>query len=306
LADETAPLPCWTASDGYVAHYRRYVPSLPPRAHVVCLHGIQSHGGWYDYSSRRLCQAGYAVWYLDRRGSGANLVDRGDATTIRRLLRDIAEFMRDVVAADPGVPIFLSACSWGGKLGAAFCRRHPGLIDGLILISPGMFPRVSVPFRQRLGIFLMRLVRPRRLYKIPLNDPALFTATPRWREFITNDELALHEATARFLVGSSILDMYLAGAPRYVNVPTLLMLAEHDQIIDVGRTRRYVESFATRDKEIIEYAGAHHTLEFEPDPDRFIDDLIGWLRAHERLLVRQGGVVRAEAAPAGVLNLGAC
>jgi alpha-beta hydrolase superfamily lysophospholipase len=306
MADERPALPTWTATDGYVAYYRRYLPAEPPRAHIVCLHGIQSHGGWYDYSSRRLCQAGYAVWYLDRRGSGANRVDRGDASTIRKLLRDIADFIREVVPHDQPVPIFLSACSWGGKLGVAFCRRHPGLIDGLILLSPGMFPRVAVPFLRRLRIFATRLIRPRRRFPIPLNDPALFTATEPWRDFIRHDELALHEATARFLVGSSILDIYLIGAQRWVNVPALLMLAEHDQIIDITATRRYVESFRTRDKEIIEYAGAHHTLEFEPDPDRFIDDLITWLRNHERLLLRQRRPELVAVAPVGALNLGAC
>ena len=58
------------------------------------------------------------------------------------------------------------------------------------------------------------------------------------------------------------------------------MLAEKDRIIDSGRTRRFIERFATADKQIIEYPGAHHTLEFEPEPERFIGDLISWLERH--------------------------
>jgi alpha-beta hydrolase superfamily lysophospholipase len=57
----------------------------------------------------------------------------------------------------------------------------------------------------------------------------------------------------------------------------LLLLAEHDRIINNDATRRYVERFATQDREIIEYQGAHHTLEFEPEPGRFCDDLRRWI-----------------------------
>jgi alpha-beta hydrolase superfamily lysophospholipase len=38
-----------------------------------------------------------------------------------------------------------------------------------------------------------------------------------------------------------------------------------------------VERFATTDKTVIEYPGAHHTLEFEAEPDRFIEDWRQWL-----------------------------
>ena len=57
-------------------------------------------------------------------------------------------------------------------------------------------------------------------------------------------------------------------------------MAEKDRIIDNRRTRQFVERFASRDVQIIEYSGAHHTLEFEPDPDRFITDLTHWLEQH--------------------------
>jgi alpha-beta hydrolase superfamily lysophospholipase len=172
----------------------------------------------------------------------------------------------------------LVAISWGGKLGAALQRRHPGLVDGLALLCPGFCPRVKPPFWQRLHILGSRLVRPRKLFPIPLNDPHLFTATPRWQDFIQGDPLGLRRVTARFLIESVRLDGYLRFVPQYVRMPVLLLLAEHDRIIKNDKTRRRVERFAAADKEVIEYAGAHHTLEFEPDPGRFIGDLENWFQ----------------------------
>jgi alpha-beta hydrolase superfamily lysophospholipase len=54
------------------------------------------------------------------------------------------------------------------------------------------------------------------------------------------------------------------------------MLAEHDRIIDNAKTRRFAEKFPGP-KEVIEYPGAHHTLEFEPDGHPFVGDLLRWM-----------------------------
>ncbi len=270
----------FTAGDGYCWQYRHYPAGGSPRALVVCLHGIQSHGGWYEHSCNRLREAGFSVCFLDRRGSGLNAQDRGDAPGFRRLLDDVAEFLYSATGLHPGVPRFLVAISWGGKLGVALQRRHPGLTDGLALLCPGFFPRLGPPLRRRLAIVLARLVRPRMLFPIPLNDPELFTETPRWQQFIRDDPLSLRQATARLLIESVRLDGYVRFLTDYVQLPVLVMLAEKDRIIDNERTLAYVGRFDTIDKEVLIYPGAHHTLEFEPDPERFIADLRGWIEGH--------------------------
>jgi len=275
----TASVETFTAGDGYSWRYRRYPAAGGARAQVVCLHGIQSHGGWYEYSCRRMAEAGFNVFFLDRRGAGLNDEARGDAPGFRRLLDDVAEFIQALrgPSAEARAPVFLVAVSWGGKLGAALQRRHPGLTGGLALLCPGFCPRVGPSRRERLAILWSRLVAPGRPFPVPLSDPELFTATPRWQRFIRDDPRALRRATARFFVESVRLDGYLLWARRQVRLPVLLLLAEHDRVIDNARTRAYVGHFRSPDVEVHEYPGAHHTLEFEPDPDRFLADLLRWL-----------------------------
>jgi alpha-beta hydrolase superfamily lysophospholipase len=267
------------AGDGYRWRYREYSAVAEPRGILVFLHGIQSHGGWYEYSCTKFSDQGYGVYFLDRRGSGMNAQERGDAPGFRRLVDDIAEFLTALprTAARGRLPVFLAGISWGGKLAAALERRHPGLIEGLILMCPGYYPKVRPTIWQRLGIFFSRLFRPRKLFPIPLNDPELFTASPNWQQFLRDDPMRLHLATARLLIESLRLDGYLSFAPKYVHVPTLLLLAGEDRIIRNEPTRDFVGKFATQDKTMIEYPGAHHTLEFEPNPDLFIADMLAWL-----------------------------
>jgi alpha-beta hydrolase superfamily lysophospholipase len=265
-----------TAGDGYRWAYRRYPAAGAARGRVVCLHGIQSHAGWYEHSCRRLADAGYDVYFLDRRGAGANRDARGDSPHFRRLLDDVAEFLDRLRQTGPAFPTFLVGISWGGKTAVALQRRRPGMVDGIALLCPGYFPRVRPAWRERLAIAWARLTAPGRLFPIPLDDPALFTQTPRWLDFLRADPLALHRATARFLVSSVWMDLYLRGAPPHVQAPVLLLLAGQDRIIDNARTRAFVGRFAG-EREVVEYPEAHHTLEFEPDPERFIGDLIAWL-----------------------------
>jgi alpha-beta hydrolase superfamily lysophospholipase len=280
LADPLSPftIETFTATDGYRWHYRRYAPAGPSRGNLVCIHGIQSHGGWYEYSCGLLARAGWTVFFLDRRGSGLNQQDRGDTPSFRRLLDDIAEFIRPLPR-----PVILLAISWGGKLAVGFQRRHAGLVDGLALLCPGIYSRVRTPIRQRFAIAGRRLVTPRKLFPIPLSDPALFTATPRWQQFIRDDPLCLRQVTARLMVESVRLGGYLRLMARSVQVPVLLLLAGQDRIIDNARTRRFVGRFSSTDQTVIEYPGAHHTLEFEPEPERFVGDWQRWLERFDRL-----------------------
>jgi alpha-beta hydrolase superfamily lysophospholipase len=267
-------LHAFSASDGYQWLYRKFDPPGEPIGRIVFIHGIQSHGGWYPSSCAQIAAAGYQVYFLDRRGCGLNQQTRGDMPQFRRALDDIAEFLRSLPA--DGKPRFLAAISWGGKLGVALQYRHPGLVDGLALLCPGIVPKVRPSFFARMHITFARVVRPSRFFPIPLNDPALFTASPQWQRFVEQDQLGLRLATSRMLFGNFGLNIYLRRAAKWVKLPVLLLLAEHDDIIDNAGVRAYVEKLPSVDKQIIEYPGAHHTLEFEPEGHPFVEDLVGW------------------------------
>jgi alpha-beta hydrolase superfamily lysophospholipase len=266
----------FTAGDGYRWAYREFVPNGSPRARVVCIHGIQSHGGWYLHSCNRLAAAGYAVSFLDRRGAGLNEAARGDTPSFRRLLDDVAEYLRDQRAKHVQ-HLFLLGISWGGKIATAVTHRCHGLVDGLILVAPGFVPRIGLPVRQRLAILAARLVNPRRLFAVPLSDAELFTMTPLWQDFVRADPLSLRAATARFFVESVRLDWYLQLNRARITVPVLMLLAEKDRIIDNARTEAFLARLPSLDKHIIEYPGAHHTMEFDADPEPYIADIVAWL-----------------------------
>jgi alpha-beta hydrolase superfamily lysophospholipase len=265
------------ATDGYPIHVLTWPAEEPIRGRVVVLHGVQSHAGWYHGLGLRLAASGYEATFPDRRGSGSNPQDRGHAPSAGRLIDDLAELLHDLRGLEPKVPTTLAGISWGGKLAVIVAGRHPGLVDRLALICPGLHPRVGVPFREKLRITRAYLTDRRKTFPIPLSDPALFTDNPEGQAFIAADPLGLHAGTAGLLAASVFIDRMVRRIPSKVRQPTLLMLAGQDRIVDNARTLEYFGKLASADRAVIEYPEAHHTLEFEPDPARYAEDLVGWL-----------------------------
>ena len=272
-----------TMSDGYRLSCRHWQPvGLTPRAFIVALHGVQSHGGWYDRSNRALCEAGYDVLFVDRRGSGRNFSRRGDAPHAERLINDVIQVLtyvrqqRDRFA--PGTPIVLQAVSWGGKLAAIVAARRPDLLDAVALLYPGICARVQPTRWQNARLSLARKldIRHRRI-EIPLSDPALFTGQPQWQEFIRRDRLALREVTVGFLLAHQDITREAIESAPGIQRPVLLMLAGKDDIIDNAATKAWRQRLSTSDVTLHEYPEARHTLEFEPQPEQFIGDLLAWL-----------------------------
>jgi acylglycerol lipase len=282
--------PAWTtgivqASDGYALGYRLY-PSPNPKEPVIgCVHGIQSHSGWYDRSCRFLAEAGFTTYFFDRRGSGINTVDRGHASGFRILLDDFRRCLQMMREAHSQSPVIVQAISWGGKVATATLADHPALADGLILVAPGFAPRVRPPFMDQVRIAFSTFLNPRRMLPVPLSDPALFTLNPEWMRFIENDPIAVKKASARLLFSSRILDFRLRRVAKRIQQPTLLVLASDDRIVNNSKTREFVKRFSTRDLEVIEFQAAH-TLEFEPDPTEFFETLRRWI---EKRFLSGGG-----------------
>jgi acylglycerol lipase len=237
VAHKFSALPPGTANPGQIGTfegsggrslYYRILGSARARHHLLYLHGIESHGAWFLPAATRLLEEfGCTTYLLDRRGSGLNMSPSpGDVSSARVLLEDVQQFRRTL-----GHPLHLVGLSWGGKLAAAVAIDQPDGLRSLTLITPGLRYRTDLPLLVKAGVFLSLLAGGRNHFKIPI-EPEMFTHTPRFLDFIRNDPWRLHEVTARFLIGSLILDWMVARKVDELRQPILLFLAGHDPIID--------------------------------------------------------------------------
>lgn len=265
-----------TYSDGCAAYARYWQPASAVRGAVLYLHGIQSHGGWFEMSAAALAEAGMHVLLPDRRGSGRNQFERGHARSAGRLLKDEAEGIAWLKAKAGTQKVSLVGVSWGGKLALAAAMRQPEEIENLVLAAPGLFPQVDLPGRQKLAVGVCAAVQPRRQFAIPLDEPELFTGNPQRQAFIRDDPLRLRTATARFLAASRMLDIQIRRQATRCEWPfgITFLLAGREQIIDNERTKQFARRLRCRSRRIVEHTKAAHTLEFEADPSEYLADLV--------------------------------
>lgn len=270
-----ARIESYTARDGRRLAVRVWDSSDSPRASVVMLHGITSHGGWYDGSCRHLSDCGFKVHFLDRRGSGLNTEGRGDVDRHQTWIDDVTAYLEQI---GDSLPRVLLGISWGGKLAAAVARQHPGLLRGLVLVTPGLYSPFEPNGLQRL---VLRLRVPARIeqrrLEIPLQRGTLFADCPHWREYVDTDPLALREVTYRFAQADNRLTRYARRGAACIHTPTLMLLSGRDRVISNAKCRAYLGRIGAEHKTLIEYANAVHTLEFEPDTERYFADLADWI-----------------------------
>jgi alpha-beta hydrolase superfamily lysophospholipase len=80
------------------------------------------------------------------------------------------------------------------------------------------------------------------------------------------------------MLASRALDGRVAGLARQSRgCPLRVFLAGRDRIIDNEKTTAFIRSLPWPTRELVEYPEASHTIEFEPDPRPFFDDLAAWL-----------------------------
>jgi len=265
----------WSAPDGTRLFARIWNTAGEPAGRVVYLHGILSHGGWFSASCRKLVEEGQEVHFLDRRGSGLNWQERGDVPGVNAWLNDVDAYLAKLPRDCPRT---LVGVSWGGKLAAAVAARSPGCIDRLALLYPGLYSQIEpAGWKRWLLAAAARAGLGHCRVQIPLSEPSQFTFDVARQAFIARDPLALRTVTVRFLQAHLALDEHIAQAAERIRVPTLVMLAGRDRIVDNARVTRFYDKITTSDKRLIEYPSAAHTLEFEPHPQPFLKDLAEWI-----------------------------
>lgn len=274
----TPQIQSWKMSDGYELRGRVWPPRNPAAGVILYFHGIQSHGGWFEWSASLLGESGAGVLLVDRRGSGLNQVARGDAPSVERWLQDIDEYAAWAGREFGATRFPLVGVSWGGQLAAAWAARRPNIAGAVLLIAPGFFPAVDLSVLAKLGVGLALLAGGGRSFEIPLDDPALFTDNPAGRDYIQSDPIRLRRVTARFMWHSRQLNKLVRGLKAgALGSQVTLLLAGRERIIRNTITELLVRSICETAR-VVRFPDAAHTLEFEPNLSEFSAALRNWAR----------------------------
>jgi alpha-beta hydrolase superfamily lysophospholipase len=272
-------LSTFTASDGENIAVQDWPcqQSGPPRGMVLIVHGLGEHAGRYDPLAKRLNQWGFAVRSYDQYGHGESDGVRGGLPTTHRLLDDLTDLVESSYRrAGPGVPLLLFGHSMGGLVAASFVSRGRQPVDALVLSSPLLAMRLN-PVQK-----LMMKVVPKVAPNLTLGNGidaahlthdhavvAEYRIDPRVHDRISG-------RLARFLAdeGAAVV----ARAPTW-QVPTLLMYAGQDKLVDPEGSRRFAAAAPPAMVAAHCFDNLYHEIFNEVDRETVYGHLRQWLDA---------------------------
>jgi alpha-beta hydrolase superfamily lysophospholipase len=271
-------LSTYTASDGdNLAVQDWHLPgNVRPRATVLLVHGLGEHAGRYDGLARLLNHWGFSVRGYDHYGHGHSGGVRGSLPHPHRLLDDLADLVESTRNRYPDLPLVLVGHSLGGLVAAGLVARGIVPVDGLVLSSPALAPRLNPV--QKLLLAVVPRVAPNLTVSNGV-DPQFLSHDPGVVEAYRKDPLVHDRVSgrlARFI--SEEGQVVRSCAPQWL-VPTLLLYGGGDRIVDP----RGSDGFATRaPRDVVSahrFDGYYHEIFNEPRPQPVFTHLRQWLDA---------------------------
>ena len=225
------------AGDGYVLPLKSWLPEGDIRAAIVALHGFNDYANAFAGPAPGWAEAGIATYAYDQRGFGAT--DQiGIWPGADTLVADAGTTVALVRRRHPGVPVYLLGESMGGAVALAGLggtagapgSAEPIAVDGVILVSAAVWARGTMPFYQRIPLWLGANLTPwitltgRGLDIHPSDNIEMLIAFSR-------DPLVIKETRIDAIDGlTDLMSDALDAAPR-LSVPALILYGDHDEII---------------------------------------------------------------------------
>lgn len=264
-----------SAGDHVVVQDWAVEPGIPLRGTVILVHGLGEHAGRYDYVARHLNAWGFAVRGYDQYGHGESGGVRGGLPTDTHLLDDLADMVDSTRARmRKDTPLILLGHSMGGVVAARFVALGIRPVDAVVLSSPALDPGLS-RWQKVLLRLLARLAPGLRVgnglkSQYLSHDPdvvAAYRADP-----LVHDRISAR--LVRFIADSG--EQVIAAAPLW-KVPTLLMYAGNDRLVNPAGSRRFAATVPRAKIKVICFEAMYHEILNEQDAAPVYAALQTWL-----------------------------
>lgn len=245
------------------------------RGVVLLVHGLGEHSGRYEALAQTLNAWGFAVRGYDQHGHGESAGLAGALPDDMRLLDDLAEIVdhsRERMA--PDLPLIVLGHSLGALVAARFVSLNIRPVQALVLSSPA--------FDVGLGVWqrLLLKVMPRLLPGLRVGNGLNPDFLSHDREVVADyraDRLVHRRISlrlARFIADAGAAT--LAAAPQW-KVPTLLLFAGDDHLVDATGSRRFAKAAPRELLTSVCFETLYHEIFNEADAQPVFDALRRWL-----------------------------
>jgi alpha-beta hydrolase superfamily lysophospholipase len=264
--------------DGYRLPLTRWQGTGDTRAVVLSLHGLNDYSFAFDSLGHYLSNFGITVIAYDQRGFG-----RTDAAGLwhgsERMGADLVTMTKLLREHYNDIPLYLLGESMGGAVILTTQAATPLDVDGIVLVAPAVWTRDSMPYYQRIALWLAAHTIPAKqltgdgLDIKPSDNIDMLKALGR-------DQLVIKATRVDVLYGiSNLMDSAMLAA-EHVPGNILLLYGEKDEIIPAIPTCELVENLnhnGATQLAAITYEDGYHMLTRDLQAAIVLEDIAAWI-----------------------------
>tara|TARA_E500000331_G_scaffold341883_1_gene374876 strand:+ start:5707 stop:6705 length:999 start_codon:yes stop_codon:yes gene_type:complete len=269
----------FTAADGTRLKLRHWgQENKETKAVVLALHGFNDHSFFFDGLGNYLARRDIISYAYDQRGFGTS-EGFGTWFGVGAYSRDALDFLGLLKSRHPNVPIYLLGASMGAAVAmvALDGTRHLNKLGvvGLILSAPAVWGRQSMPWYQRVALWLGAHTVPwmkvsgKGLGIQPSDNIKMLMALGR-------DPLIIKETRISSVFGLvNLMDAGLEAASN-IKTPTLILYGTKDEIIP-KRAMRIILGRITGPRRVAIYKEGYHMLLRDLSAATVWEDIMHWI-----------------------------
>ncbi len=257
-----------------------------PRAVVVLVHGVGEHSGRYLNLVRPLVADGFAIYAYDHRGHGRSPGPRVHIERWAQYRDDLAAFLAEVAAREPGVPLVLYGHSMGSLVvldyleepavatGKAAGTQPPlagAVVSGVALQPAG----VGRPYQVVMAKALSK-VAPRLVVDLDIKPDAL-TRDPEGFMAAIGDPLLTSKATMRWGAESMAALRSVRAGLSGIGLPLLVLHGGDDPLNRPAGARELLDAVGSTDTTLHVYPGVRHEPHNDVGHEQVATDVSEWL-----------------------------
>lgn len=267
------------AAGGVTLPLHRYAAETPRKAVLLALHGFNDYSRFISEPARYFARHGIETIAYDQRGFGG-ASDRGQWSGAQIMAGDFLAVLADVRRDYPGVPVYALGESMGASVIAVALVQAPQTpLDGVILATPAVWSRDTMPWYQRFGIWAGARLAPGFTISSTQFDIAP-SDNPAVRAEAANDPLMIKETRLDKL--DALTDLMEAGqrAAPLVRQRALLLYGLRDVMMPRRPMIALFERWPAGSGGNYRYAlypNGHHVLMRDTQRALVWDDILSWM-----------------------------
>lgn len=246
-----------------------------PKASIAIFHGLGQNSDLFSELSIQFAMNGYKVHMVDFRGYGWSGGNRAEYTLVE-LQYDVVACLKEV---DPDLPLFLYAHSMGTLITLNFLINNPNLnISGVILQAP----LTSNPKHVNIDSARLWLANvlgqnlPEMIISPRINPSSISKKAMVLKWFLTNRKCVPIIGSRQAATIGYMMKNFIYNSKDF-KYPVQIHLGSEDMIVNNESTKKFYELIPSEDKQLLEYEGCYHELQFEDCKREMFKNTLNWI-----------------------------